>query len=229
MFPINCALKFKYLPLSHLKVNTCLLAYFCDEIFVFLQVNLHYMVSQVGAKAVQDRTNPVCIPTFYSTETGLIVGCRIPCQVTRWKLPQQVRMTESMFSHGCHQTACSLITTTKAQYSASPESACCILLSLTVECSTLLTIWEVLDHIRVQRSGMLTHFLWFSSGFSRECSNPFTLFCIDNLISLNYRLIYEKFKTLWYEAVSMCILQQTLKYVKSPAITLGTHGGKKQK
>jgi hypothetical protein len=81
--------------------------------YFFLQVNLQYMVSQVGAMAVEDQTNPVCIPTLRSTETGLIIGWRIPCQVARRKLPQQVRMNQSIFSHGFHQTAWSFITTTK--------------------------------------------------------------------------------------------------------------------
>ena len=72
----------------------------------------------------------------------------------------------------------------------------------------------------------MSHFLWFSSSFSGEQSTPFTVFCIYNLISLSCILIGEKFKTLGYEAVLMCILQQTLQNLKSRAITLGTHGGK---
>ena len=124
IFSINLALKFKHSPPppSHLKATTCLITYFCDEICVILQVNLHYTVSQVGAMAVEDRTNPACIPTQPSTETGLIIGWKIPCQDARWKLPQQVRVTQSMFSRGCHQTAWSFITTTKARYWTSPES-----------------------------------------------------------------------------------------------------------
>ena len=50
-------------------------------------------------------------------------------------------------------------------------------------------------------------FCGFSLGFSREQSKFFTVFGIYNLISLSYILIWEKFKTLWYEAVPACILQ----------------------
>lgn len=49
-------------PSGCLKANTCFMVYFYDEFCVILQVNLHYMVSQVGAMAVEDLTNLVFIP-----------------------------------------------------------------------------------------------------------------------------------------------------------------------
>jgi hypothetical protein len=96
MFLVIHVLNFKYLS-GCSKVNTRFIASFCNEFCLILQVNLHCTVSQVGAMAVEGPTNLVFIPTWASTGTGLITGWRIPCQDARWKLPQQVRVTQRVF------------------------------------------------------------------------------------------------------------------------------------
>jgi len=99
-------------------------------------VNLHYMVSQVGAMAVGELTNLAYIRMWASTGTGLIRSWKTQCQDAKWSCCSREEWLQECQLATCPLTSWRFIITTEAATGHCSESVQTDLLRWLVRTST---------------------------------------------------------------------------------------------